>query len=134
VGDDERAIVQLLETWRSATAAGDVAKVLGLMSEDAVFLAPGQAPMRGRQAFGEALTAMLPRVRIDSVGEVEEIVVAGDFAYCRTRLSVVVTPRQGGSPVRRSGYALTILRRRAGAGWLVTQDANLLAPEQGRTG
>ena len=39
---DERAIRYLVALWHSATAAGDVDTVLGLMDEDVVFLVAGQ--------------------------------------------------------------------------------------------
>ena len=35
-------------------------------------------------------------------------------------------PKDGGKPVRRSGYTLTILRKQATGNWLVVRDANLL--------
>ena len=43
--DDERAIRE----WMAATKAGDVATVLGLMSDDVVFMVPGREPFGKRQ-------------------------------------------------------------------------------------
>jgi hypothetical protein len=44
-----------------------------------------------------------------------------------TRLSVTMTPRNGGPPVERIGTTLSILTRRAGT-WMIARDANMLAP------
>ena len=44
---DEDAIRQLVATWLDASRAGDTDKVLRLMSDEVVFLTPGNAPMRG---------------------------------------------------------------------------------------
>jgi len=46
------------------------------MDEDAVFLVPGQAPMRGRDAFAAGFQKALAQFQIDSTGEVQEINVA----------------------------------------------------------
>ena len=125
---DQQAIRQLIATWLRATADGDVEQVLSLMSPDVVFLVAGQAPMRGRDAFGASLRALLRTHRIESASEVEEVDVAGDIAYCRTHLSVTVHARDGGAPVRRAGNTLSILRKGGDGRWLLTRDANLLAP------
>ncbi len=47
---DETAIRKVVETWHRATADNDLATVLGLMAEDAVFLAPGSRPCAGAPA------------------------------------------------------------------------------------
>jgi uncharacterized protein (TIGR02246 family) len=43
---DEQQIRDLVATWMAATKAGDIEKVLSLMSDDVVFLIPGQPVMR----------------------------------------------------------------------------------------
>ena len=43
---DEQEIRQLVATWMAASKTGDVETVLSLMSDDVVFLQPGQPPMR----------------------------------------------------------------------------------------
>ena len=45
----------------------------------------------------------------------------------RNRLEMPITPAGGGAPVRRSGYTLTILRKRADGRWVIARDANLLS-------
>jgi uncharacterized protein (TIGR02246 family) len=129
--DDERAIRALLSTWHQATAAGDVARILPLMAEDVVFLGAGRPPMRGRRAFEQGLRTLLAHSRIDSAGDVREIVVSGALAYCWSELSVKVTPIGGGDVARLTGPVLSILRKRDGA-WLIVRDANMLAREASR--
>ncbi len=126
---DEQAIRQLVETWMSASKAGDTETVLSLMAEDVVFLVPGQPPMRGKATFAAA-QAELAGVEIDGQSEIQEIQVLGDWAYLWTRLSVVITPRNGGEPTKRSGYTLSVLKKEAGA-WVLFRDANLLAEARG---
>jgi uncharacterized protein (TIGR02246 family) len=125
---DEEAIKRLIGEWHRATNAGEVDAVLPLMAEDVTFLVPGQPPMKGRRAFEEGLRTLLASHHIESTGEVQEIVVSGDLAYCWTVLTVRITPRSGGSAQARSGSALSVLRRQPDGSWVVVRDANLLTP------
>jgi uncharacterized protein (TIGR02246 family) len=123
--NDERAIRALIETWMSASRTGDLATVLGLMADDAVFMVPGQKPF-GKEAFA-GTSEQMKNVHIDGRSEIEELKVLGDWAYLRNHIEVTMTP-QGGTPTRRAGYTLTILRKEADGRWVLARDANLLAP------
>ena len=123
--DDEQAIRQLVATWISATNAGDTEKVLSLMADDVVFLTPGQPPMQGKSAFAKVQRAM-SGTGIRATSEVQEVRVSGDWAYCWTSLTVIMTPGGGGAPVKRAGNTLSVLRKQAGA-WALFRDANMLA-------
>jgi uncharacterized protein (TIGR02246 family) len=125
---DEDAIRSLVAEWHRATAAGDVDAVLRLMAEDVVFLVAGKPPMKGRRVFEQGLRTLLASHRVESTGDVQEIEVSGDLAYCWTILTVRVTPLAGGSSNQRQGSALSVLRRQSDGSWVLTRDANLLAP------
>jgi len=127
---DEQSIRDLVARWHRATAAGDLAQILTLMAEDVIFLTAGQPPMRGRDAFAAGFMAALARAGIESRGDVKEVRVAGDLAYCWTHLSVTTIPRDSGDALRRTGPALTILRKEPDGRWVVLRDANLLTVEQ----
>ena len=123
---DEQEIRSLISIWLSASKAGDIDKVLSLMAEDVVFLIPGRSPMRGRSTFAAGQGAM-SEFAFDATSEVQEIKVFGEWAYCWTRLTVVVTPRKGSGPsIKRSGDTLSILKKQAGQ-WLLFRDANMLS-------
>ena len=123
---DERAIRDLVALWHSATASGAVETVLGLMAEDVVFLVAGRPPMRGRPSFETGLRKLLATHRIESTGEVQEVEVSGDLAYCWTELTVRIVPQAGGTAATRAGSALSVLRRQANGSWVVVRDANML--------
>lgn len=125
--DDEDAIRAVVDRWIAATRAGDGAAVLDLMTDDAVFLVPGQPPF-GKPAFAAAARAQAAEgLRFDARSEIEELQVLGDWAFLRTRLRVTATPPDGGETVTRAGRTLTILRKDGGR-WRLARDANLLAP------
>jgi uncharacterized protein (TIGR02246 family) len=126
--NDEQAIRELIATWLSASKAGDTEKVLSLMADDVVFLVPGQPPMRGKTRFAASQSAM-GQFEMEATSEIEEIRVLGDWAYLWTRLTVVVTSKNGGPSVRRAGNTLSILQKQSGR-WLLIRDANMLAVVQ----
>lgn len=124
---DEQAIRQLVNTWHTATAAGDIETVLSLMTEDVIFLVAGQPPMKGRSTFEKGLRGLLASHCIESTFEIQEIEISGPLAYCWSVLKVQITSRAGGEPVVRTGSAVSILRKQADGSWAVVRDANLLA-------
>jgi uncharacterized protein (TIGR02246 family) len=130
MNSDEQAIRDLVARWHSATAAGDVDAVLGLIAEDVVFLVASHAPMRGRSSFESGLRELLDTHRVESTGEVQEVAISGNLAYCWTQLTVSIVPRSGGNAVTRAGSALSILRKQASGSWLVVRDANMLPPAE----
>jgi uncharacterized protein (TIGR02246 family) len=124
---DEQAIRDVVASWHRATAAGDVETVLKLMAEDVVFLVAGHPPMRGRSSFERGLRGLLSQNRIESTGEIQEIAVSGDLAYCWTALIVRIVPIAGGTATVRTGSALSIFRKQPDGSWVVARDANMLS-------
>jgi uncharacterized protein (TIGR02246 family) len=121
---DEQAIRELVDTWMRASRAGDTATVLGLMTDDVVFMTPGREPF-GKEAFAATSDGM-KNVTVDGRAEIIELQVLGDWAYLRNHIDITVTP-VAGTPLHRSGYTLTILRKQADGRWLLARDANLVS-------
>src|SRR5438270_3843324 len=113
---DAQAICDLVETWLAASKAGDLATMLSLMSDDVIFMVPGQEPF-GKDAFAAA-SSQMKNVHIEGSSEIQEIKVLGDWAWMRNRLKVTVTPPDG-KPMTRSGYTLTILRKHDNGKWVI---------------
>ena len=120
---DERAIRDLIAKWMQASQAGDTQTVLGLMTDDVVFMVPGREPF-GKDAFAAAAKDM-QGARIEGTSDIRELKVLGDWAYLRSYLEVKMMP-PGGNAVERSGYTLTIFRKQPDGRWLLARDANLL--------
>ena len=121
--EDERAIRELVDTWMEASRRGDVETVLGLMSDDIVFMTPGRAPF-GKEEFRAASEAMRG-MEMEGQAEIREIRIVGDWAWIRNHLELTVTPLNG-EPVQRSGYTLSILGKCADGKWRLMRDANLV--------
>lgn len=124
---DEQAIHQLVEKWITASKAGDTATVLNLMSDDVVFMVPGQEPF-GREAFAQRSNKDLS---IEGTSDIQEIKVLGDWAWMRNRLHITLTPPNG-KPQQHSGYTLTVLQKNRAGNWVVARDANLLTAHSER--
>lgn len=124
MSSDELAIRELQQKWFDATARGDLAEILLLMSEDIVFLVAGQKPF-GRVEFAERFEAAKGKAKIQGSGSFEEVIVSGDVAYARGKLSIAVTPENG--PTKRmAGYTLSVFRRVSGGRWVLARDANFV--------
>jgi uncharacterized protein (TIGR02246 family) len=121
---DERAIRELVDTWMKASRAGDTDRVLDLMSEDAVFMVPGREPF-GKQTFA-ANSRSMDGLKLEGSADIRELEVLGDWAWLRNFIEITVTP-PGGTPVRRSGFTLTILRKEPDGRWVLARDANLVS-------
>jgi uncharacterized protein (TIGR02246 family) len=97
-----------------------------MMTEDVVFLTPGNPPMH-RQDFITSSKSMAKKITFEGHSDVQEITVTGDQAICWTHLEIVVTPLAGGTPVKRAGNTLSVLRRGSDGQWRIWRDANMLA-------
>ncbi len=127
MGADERQIREVHSTWIDAVNAGDLARLLTLMSDDVVFLNPGQAPF-GRAGFSANFSAAQRQVRISCVSELEEVVVASEVAYTRSRDALSVTQHGGREATQLAGHRITVYRKQPDGRWLLARDAHTLAP------
>jgi uncharacterized protein (TIGR02246 family) len=128
--DDQRSIRAVVSEWMAATKRGDIEAVLNLMTDDAVFLLPGQPPM-SKEAFASSSRAQSRgQMTFDGVSDIKEIHVEGHLAYMWSHLTVTVTPPGGAATLQRAGHTLTVFRKLQGR-WLLARDANLLVSVQG---
>jgi uncharacterized protein (TIGR02246 family) len=127
VQPDERAIRELHVTWIEAVNAGDLARLLALMTDDAVLLNPGEEPL-GRAGFPDKFAGAHRQLRIHCTSELEEVVVAGEVAYTRSRDSLTLSPREDGEAMQLAGYRMTIYRKQPDGHWLLARDVHNLVP------
>ena len=123
---DEREIRTVHSIWIDAVNAGDLARLLTLVAEDVVFLAPGHAPF-GREEFSSNFRTAHQQLRIGCTSELEEVMVVGEVAYTRSRDAVSVTPRAGGKAAEFAGYRMTVYRKQRDGRWLLSRDVHTLS-------
>jgi uncharacterized protein (TIGR02246 family) len=122
---DEQQIRNLMAEWSRRTADGDVEGVLALMTDDAVFLTPGNPPMT-KAGFEAGFRSFAGKVEIEATQDVKDLQVSGDLAYAWSHLSVVMTNTETGGRTERVGHVLTVFRKSPAGKWLLARDANLL--------
>jgi uncharacterized protein (TIGR02246 family) len=127
MNSDEQAILTVHKVWIEAVNAGDVERLLTLMTDDAMFLNPGQAPL-GREGFPVGFSAAHREFQIRCVSEPQEVVVAGDVAHAVCTDSLSLVPRRGGEATTLAGHRLTVYRRQADGHWRLARDAHTLSP------
>ena len=126
MGPEEQDIRHAHAAWIGAVNSGDVDLLLTLMTDDAVFLGPGERPF-GPNGFHTNFTAAKDQFAFTCASEIEEVSVVGDIAYVRSRDDLRITPRAGGPEVKLAGHRLTIYRRRKDGHWLLARDAHTLS-------
>lgn len=124
---EDRAVRDAHAAWMDAVNAGDLDRLLALMTDDVVFLNPGLAPI-GRDGFPARFSSGHQRMLIRCTSELEEVVVVGDVAHTLCRDALSLTPRDGGEPSELAGHRLTVYRRQPDGRWLLARDAHTLAP------
>jgi uncharacterized protein (TIGR02246 family) len=127
MSNDEQAIRTWLNDWLRASAEGDSETMLAMLTDDVVFLVPGQPPF-GKKEFKAAWEGPMKGAHVESKAELQECIVSGNMACTRTRLSVSITA-PGAEISRASGYTLSFFRKQPDRPWLLARDANLLTPE-----
>ena len=121
---DESAIGNYFSRWRRAAQANDLAAMLDLIADDAVFLVAGREPF-GKQDFAR-MQSGTPPWKLDFDSSIGDLSVHGDVAWAWCRLAEAVTAQQGAAPVQRRGHTLSVFRREGDGRWRLLRDANLL--------
>jgi uncharacterized protein (TIGR02246 family) len=104
---DEQQIQRLMEEWHQRTARGELDAILGLMTEDAVFLGCGFPPM-SKAEFAAGFRKWAGRARIESRFTVKDMHASGDVAYVWSYISIVMTATETGRSTTREGHVLSI--------------------------
>ena len=123
---DNEKIREVVTTWMRATAGGRPGNGFKSHSGGRGFPFTGStADARTRNFCGRPRSA-LGQVRIEGKPDIQEIHVAGDYAFCWNQLSLTATPLQGGPAQRRAGPTLSVFRKERDGRWILFRDANML--------
>jgi len=120
--EDIKAILEVVEIWDRATRARQPETLLGLVTEDCVFLAPGFPPIRGKATLAPYLNA-LGGFELDPLFELQELVVSGDWAFFWAKDELTATTT-GGVSRSAKGWAVSILHRESDGRWRFSRGIN----------
>lgn len=121
VEKEEDAIRSMAEEFVRAINEGDAETLAALFTDDAVRMPPNEPAATGKEALEAQYRAEFAQFDIDLDWTLEEIVVAGEWAYYRAGYTVSVTPKAGGESAQEIGKILDILERGSGGSWKIAR-------------
>lgn len=119
----DAAAHQAHDAYVTAINSNNLDSLLGMLTDDVVYLAPNDKPYVGKSAVRPWLEGYLAAYKIHWDKPVQEFVVSGDWAFERYSYTSTDTPLDGGGPVVGTGWGLVIYHRDPDGKWRVARDA-----------
>jgi uncharacterized protein (TIGR02246 family) len=119
---DLLAIDRVREAHVDAMNRGDPDAFAGVFTEDAAQMPPNETANVGREKIRAWAQGFFNSVRAEFALEVEEVRVAGEWAFERGSYRIRVSPRAGGGSFPDTGKYITIYESQPGGGWLTARD------------
>ncbi len=119
----DAAAHQAHEAYVTAINSNNLDSLLGMLTDDVVFLSAHEPVMVGKAAVRPWLEGYLKAYKTHWDKPVQEFVVNGDWAFERYSYSSTDVPLAGGEPVKDTGWGLVVYHRDADGKWRVARDA-----------
>jgi ketosteroid isomerase-like protein len=120
---DDSGAHQAHEAYVTAINSNNLDSLLGMLTEDVVFLSAHEPVMVGKAAVRLWLEGYLKAFKTHWDKPVQEFVVNGDWAFERYSYKSGDTPLAGGPVVEDTGWGLVIYHHDADGKWRVARDA-----------
>jgi ketosteroid isomerase-like protein len=120
---DHSGAHQVHEAYVTAINSNNLDSLLGMLTEDVVFLSAHEPVMVGKAAVRPWLEGYLKSFKTHWDKPVQEFVVNGDWAFERYSYKSADTPLGGGAVVEDTGWGLVIYHHDADGKWRVARDA-----------
>lgn len=130
---DIAVIRGLFQRYDSTATVGQAEEWMSLLSDDIIWMVPNQPALVGKDAVWGRVGPFFADLNMEHVGAVDEVRVAGDWAYVRGTYTFRVTPKAGGETTEEVGKIVYILGRQTDNSWRITRaiwNANHPAPAQ----
>ncbi len=111
-------LMQTSRQWSALVEAGDFAAALDYWADDAVVMAPGQPPLRGKaaiRAYIEA-TGAIPGFSISWEPLEAHVAASGDQAYMIERNRISVTDADG-QTITEQNKVVTVWKKQPDGAW-----------------
>jgi ketosteroid isomerase-like protein len=120
---DDSGAHQAHEAYVTAINSNNLDSLLGMLTEDVVFLSAHEPVMVGKVAVRPWLEGYLKAFKTHWDKPVQEFVVSGEWAFERYSYKSSDTPLAGGPVVEDTGWGLVIYHHDADGKWRVARDA-----------
>ena len=127
---DSAAVMALIERVQQLAQMGDIDAYLDLYTEDAVWMLPDRFTDVGKEE-ARSFYSFLERYTFDQELTVNEIQVAGDWAFARLSVDGYIRPRVDvdAEPIRAITRHLWLFRRQPDGSWKLARDIFNTPPE-----
>jgi ketosteroid isomerase-like protein len=119
----DAAAHQAHEAYVRSINSNNLDSLLGMLTDDVVFLSAHEPAMVGKAAVQPWLQGYLKSFTTHWDKPVQEFVVNGDWAFERYAYKSTDTPLAGGAVVEDTGWGLVIYHHDADGKWRVARDA-----------
>ena len=128
---DISAVKEFGNQYAVACNTGDLDLYISLWTDDGVQMPPDTPAAIGKEQIRARMKPLFDQFIMEISLSIEEVRVAGDWAFGRCTYTISTTPKKGGETVKRSGKDLHILERQADGSWKIAIDCfNYNAPVQ----
>ncbi len=121
--EDREQIEAIEERIMAGFAAGDADAIAAQYTEDALLLPQDSPPVQGRAAIAESYRPALEEFDMRLRTRVEEVEVAGGWAWLRGRFEHTSTRKADGAFTEYRGKYLAVARRDPDGVWRFHRDA-----------
>jgi benzodiazapine receptor len=111
------------QAYVTAINSNNLETLLGMLTEDVVFMGPNARPYVGKPAVRPWVAEYLRTYRTHWDKPVQEFVVSGDWAFERYSYTSTDTPVQGGTPLVDTGWGFLVYHHEKDGQWRVARDA-----------
>ena len=112
-------VVRTLRSYERALNAGDVPAIVSLYHKGGIFMPQHIPAVVGSDAIRETYTNILKVIALDIDFSIDEVEIAGDVAWARTRSAGTVKVLESGESHPEGNQELFILKRAPGQEWKI---------------
>ena len=113
----KEAIKYYFETYSSSIAEGNLDGWVDHCAEDMVAMPPNEAIIEGKESIRQWGKPFFDQYNQEELITIDEIEVAGNWAFVRYHYTLKLTPKAGGEQFQANGKGIWILRHQADGTW-----------------
>jgi uncharacterized protein (TIGR02246 family) len=137
VGAVGEEIRQFVKEWAKAMNAGDLDRIMSMVTDDCVRIPPNAPPLIGREAIRQDQRMSFDQYNFQGDEAVVDFRVSGDFAFSRGTWAYSLTPKSGGESEKFKGNFIDIYQKQPDGSWKLFwntwSDESLVSPPQDQT-
>ena len=119
---DIAAIRTLSQAYDSTLSRAEEQPFLALLADSVIWMVPNQPSLVGKDAVRDRIHGRLAVSSINLSNTIDEIRIAGDWAYLRSSFRQSMTPKTGGASIEETGRGIRVLEKAANGSWLITHN------------